>query len=46
VEKIWLKEYPAGVPAEIDLNEFSSLKDILEKSCERFADCRLIPTWA
>jgi long-chain acyl-CoA synthetase len=38
VEKIWLKEYPAGVPAEIDLNEFSSLKDILEKSCERFAE--------
>ncbi|MDQ5911618.1 MAG: long-chain acyl-CoA synthetase [Pseudomonadota bacterium] len=38
MEKIWLKEYPAGVPAEIDLNEFASLKDILEKSCERFAD--------
>jgi long-chain acyl-CoA synthetase len=38
VEKIWLKEYPAGVPAEVDLNEFSSLKDILEKSCQRFAD--------
>jgi len=38
VEKIWLKEYPQGVPAEIDLDEFSSLKDILEKSCQRFAD--------
>jgi long-chain acyl-CoA synthetase len=38
VEKIWLREYPAGVPAEIDLNEFASLKDILEKSCQRFAD--------
>jgi long-chain acyl-CoA synthetase len=38
VEKIWLKEYPAGVPADIDLNEFASLKDILEKSCQRFAD--------
>lgn len=36
MEKIWLKEYPEGVPAEIDLDEFSSLKDILEKSCERF----------
>ena len=21
VEKIWLKQYPAGVPAEIDVNE-------------------------
>ena len=38
MEKIWLNEYPAGVPAEVDLNEFSSIKDILEKSCRRFAD--------
>jgi long-chain acyl-CoA synthetase len=38
VEKIWLREYPPGVPAEVDLNEFASLKDILEKSCRRFAD--------
>ncbi len=38
VEKIWLREYPLGVPAEVDLNEFSSLKDILEKTCRRFAD--------
>lgn len=36
MEKIWLKEYPEGVPAEVDLNEFSSLKDILEKSCDRY----------
>jgi len=38
VEKIWLREYSPGVPAEADLNEFSSLKDILEKSCQRFSD--------
>ena len=38
MEKIWLKEYPSGVPAEVDLTEFASLKDILEKSCQRFAD--------
>ena len=38
MEKIWLREYSPGVPAEVDLNEFSSLKDILEKSCQRFAD--------
>ena len=38
MEKIWLKEYPPGVPAEIDLSEFTSVKDILEKSCQRFAD--------
>ncbi|MCU0807902.1 MAG: long-chain-fatty-acid--CoA ligase [Candidatus Contendobacter sp.] len=38
MEKIWLRGYPPGVPAEVDLNEFTSLKDILEKSCQRFAD--------
>ncbi|MDG4549370.1 MAG: long-chain-fatty-acid--CoA ligase [Candidatus Contendobacter sp.] len=38
MEKIWLREYPPGVPAEVNLNEFSSLKDILEKSCQRFAE--------
>lgn len=38
MEKIWLKEYPSGVPAEIGLSEFSSLKAILEKNCARFAE--------
>lgn len=36
MEKIWLKQYPEGVPHEIDINEFSSLKDIIEKSCAKF----------
>lgn len=39
MEKIWLREYPPGVPAEVDLTEFASLRDILEKSCRQFADC-------
>jgi len=38
VEKIWLKHYPPGVPAEINPAEYSSLKDIFERSCQRFAD--------
>jgi long-chain acyl-CoA synthetase len=37
-ERIWLKSYPAGVPAEIDLNEFSSIVAVLAKACERFSD--------
>src|ERR1035437_6991799 len=37
-EKSWLKEYPAGVPAEIDVNQFSSIPDLLEKSFTKFAD--------
>jgi long-chain acyl-CoA synthetase len=38
VDKPWLKSYPPGMPAEIDLKAFSSLRDILEKSCQKFAD--------
>ncbi len=36
MDKIWLKNYPPGLPAEVDLNEFSSLKDVLEHSCRCF----------
>ena len=36
MEKIWLQSYPPGIPAEIDLSEFSSIADILAKSCARF----------
>ncbi|HZP88231.1 MAG TPA: AMP-binding protein [Burkholderiales bacterium] len=38
MEPIWLKSYPPGVPAEIDVQAYSSLKDILEKSCARYAE--------
>jgi len=38
MEKPWLQSYPPGMPAEVDVNEFSSVKDILERSCERFRD--------
>ena len=36
MEKIWLKSYPKGVPAEINLDEFTSLVDLFDKTCERF----------
>lgn len=36
MEQIWLKHYPAGVPAEIDVFRFASLKDMLEHSCARY----------
>lgn len=38
MEKIWLKSYPEGVPAEIDVNEFSSLGDLFERSVKRWGD--------
>ena len=37
MNKIWLKSYPPGVPAEIDPKSFQSLNEIVAKSCERFA---------
>lgn len=38
MNKPWLAQYPAGVPAEIDINQFASLKDMLASGCARFAD--------
>ncbi|MCB1812096.1 MAG: AMP-binding protein [Candidatus Competibacteraceae bacterium] len=38
MEKIWLREYPAGVPAEINLQEFTSLKEMLESSCREYSE--------
>jgi long-chain acyl-CoA synthetase len=32
VEKIWLEHYPEGVPAEVDINQYTSLKHLLEDS--------------
>ncbi|MBL8517967.1 MAG: AMP-binding protein [Betaproteobacteria bacterium] len=37
MERIWLKSYPEGIPTEIDPKAFVSIKDMLAKSCERFA---------
>jgi len=31
-----LKSYPAGIPAEIDVNEYASLREVLEESCAKF----------
>ena len=38
MDRPWLARYPAGVPAEIDIDEFASLKDVLAASCARFAE--------
>ena len=38
MRKPWLAQYPANVPAEIDVTEFSSLKDVLASCSARFAD--------
>ena len=38
MEKIWLKSYPPGVPAEIDPSAFGSLNAMVERSFADFAD--------
>src|ERR1700745_2777772 len=38
MDKIWLKSYPPGVPAEIDASQLHSLKELVEKTCAQHAD--------
>src|SRR6186713_2713909 len=38
MERIWLKQYPPGVPSDIDVNQYSSLVALLEESFTKFAD--------
>ena len=36
MEKIWLKSYPEGVPAEIDINEYQSLAQLFDEAAAKF----------
>ncbi len=37
MDRIWLKNYPQGVPAEIDVNKYTSLRDMFERAVKNFA---------
>ena len=37
-ERPWLDHYPAGVPAQIDMNAYASVVDVLEEAFKRFKD--------
>jgi len=37
MERIWLKSYPPGVPADIDASRYASLVDLIEESMTAFA---------
>ena len=37
MDRIWLKHYPPGVPAEIDVDEYASIREVFEESCRKFA---------
>jgi long-chain acyl-CoA synthetase len=38
MERFWLPQYPPGMPADIDVFQFDSLKALLEDACARYAD--------
>jgi long-chain acyl-CoA synthetase len=38
MERIWLKQYPAGVPADVDVTQYASLVELLEESFAKFSD--------
>ena len=37
-DRIWLKSYPEGVPADIDANQYSSMVDMMSESFKKFAN--------
>jgi long-chain acyl-CoA synthetase len=38
MEKIWLKNYQEGVPAEIDINTYQNIPEVLENAFNKFGD--------
>ena len=38
MEKIWLKSYPPGVPADINPDQYRSLVHVLEEAFQKYAD--------
>ncbi|MFZ1873865.1 MAG: long-chain-fatty-acid--CoA ligase FadD [Chania sp.] len=38
MDKVWLKRYPADVPAEIDADHYTSLIEVFENAALRYAD--------
>ncbi len=37
MSKPWIKHYPAGVPAEIDVNQYETVSQVLEESMKNYA---------
>jgi long-chain acyl-CoA synthetase len=37
MEKLWLKNYPEGVPAEVDVTQYASLVDLMEEAFRTYA---------
>ncbi len=39
MDRIWLANYPAGIPADIDADQFDSIPALLDQIFGKFADC-------
>lgn len=37
MEKIWLKHYPKGIPAEINMQEFTSIMQVFDDACRKYS---------
>jgi long-chain acyl-CoA synthetase len=37
MERFWLKHYPAGVPADVDVTQYSSLVELMEEAFRKYA---------
>jgi long-chain acyl-CoA synthetase len=38
LERIWLKSYPAGVPADVDIAQYSSIVALLDEAFAKYRD--------
>src|SRR5712672_3218 len=38
MDRVWLKSYPEGVPAEVDLGRLRTLAQLIDEGCARYAD--------
>ena len=38
MDRVWLKQYPPGVPTDIDPDEYASLRDMFEAACKAYGN--------
>ncbi|MGC2580680.1 MAG: AMP-binding protein, partial [Acidobacteriaceae bacterium] len=36
MDRVWLQQYPAGVPTDIDPDQYSSLREVFEEACAAY----------
>lgn len=37
MEKVWVKNYDEGIPAEIDINEYASISEVIDSAYDKFS---------